>query len=203
MNVLGNPLPLKNGGTLIPAFIMQIYLAKPHHHWLEFPIHIKSWVYQSLWLFAAEGIHQGDVFMSAFNKSFSRGAPHWHTVNKTISVILGELLTWPLTPPIAVTCLHELGKSEIFDVHFRHEITMYVNIYICFLLESLKSHLLLWYWSILLFDARHLLSSGFNHWNHTSLYTAQHKSHLQMFLSILLKHNIVRLWSGKMLKQQV
>lgn len=113
------------------------------------------------------------------------------------------LLCLSLTALIAVTCLHELEKSEISDVHYRYEITICANTYIWFLLESLRSHLFLCYYRILLFDARHLLSGGFSHWTHTSLYTAQHNSHLQMFLNILLKHNIVMLWSGKMLKQQV
>lgn len=81
--------------------------------------------------------------MSVFNKSFSRGALHCHTVDQTMSVILGELLGLSLPAVIAVTCLHELGKSEIFDVHYRYEITMCANIYILFLLESLKRHLLL------------------------------------------------------------
>lgn len=66
--------------------------------------------------------------MSAFNKSFSRGAPQGHTVDQIMLVILGELLGLSLTALIAVTCLHELEKSEIFDVHYRYKITMCANI---------------------------------------------------------------------------
>lgn len=58
-----------------------------------------------------------------------------------MSMILGELIG--VSPLIAVTCLHELGKSEIFDVRYRYKIIMCANTYIWFLLESLKSHLLL------------------------------------------------------------
>lgn len=145
MTVLGNLLSLNNAGTSIPAFIMQVYLAvittqqyRIIIDW-KFPIHIKSWVYQSLWFLPAEDSHQGDVFMSAFNKSFSRGATHCHTVDQTMWVILTELLTWSLTALIAVTCMRELGRSEISDVHYRYEITICANTYIWFLLENLKS----------------------------------------------------------------
>lgn len=91
----------------------------------------------------ADDIHQGAVFVSAFNKSFSGGTPHCHTVDQTMSMILGELLGVSLTPLIAVTFLHELGKSKIFDVRYRYKIIMCATVYIWFLLESLKSHLLL------------------------------------------------------------
>jgi len=57
--------------------------------------------------------------------------------------ILEELVGVSLSTLIAVACLHELGKSEIFDVRYRHEIIMRANIYIWLLLGSLKSHLLL------------------------------------------------------------
>lgn len=155
---------------------MQVYLAvittQQYHIIIDwkFPIHIKIWVHQSLWFLPAEHIHQGDVILSAFNKSFSRGAPHCHTVDQQWEWFWESyLLGLSLTALIAVTCLHELGKTEISDVHYRYETTICANTYIWFLLESLKSHLLLCYYSILLFDARHLLSGGFNRWNHTSL----------------------------------
>lgn len=61
------------------------------------------------------------MFISAFNKSC-------HTVDQTMSVILGELLGLSLSALTAVTCLHELGISEIFDVYYRYEITMCANI---------------------------------------------------------------------------
>lgn len=70
------------------------------------------------------------MFISAFSKSFSGGAPHCHAVDQTMSMILGELLAASLSPLIAVACLRELGKSEIFDVRYRYKIIMCANIYI-------------------------------------------------------------------------
>lgn len=210
MTVLGNLLSLNNGGTSIPAFIMQVYLAvittQQHHiitDW-KFPIHIKIWVHQSLWFLTAEHVHQGDVFLSAFNKSFSRGAPHCHTVDQTMRVILGELLTWSLSH-CSNSCHLPAWAGEKWDLWCTLQIR---NNNMCQYLHMVSTGKFKKSFVTMLLQYTPLWCKTFVIWWFQPLephisYTAQHKSHLQMFLSIFLKHNIVRLWSGKMLKQQV
>lgn len=153
MTVLGNLLSLNNGGTLIPAFIMQVYLTAILSSNTT-PSLTGSFPFTS----KAKFIRACDSLqLKTFTKVMCLCL---HLTSPSAEVLLTVTLWikqgqwfWKsylvslLLLLIAVTCLHELGKSEIFDVHYRYEIAMHANIYTWFPLESLKSHLVLWYYT--------------------------------------------------------